>query len=425
MDKTIRIFYTFLSKAMGTSNEESQDLEEIDWEKLFSLSRKHNIIPMIYESVDNTSFFSSTMPELFNVWRNLAISSSINQMYRTKGFLKIYDKLNKEGILGLVVKGIICRELYPNHYYRSSGDEDVYIQKKDFHQVDAIFLANGLLRKKGESRDSSIDQVTTYQNLEYSYIIELHIDLFPIKSELIVPLNMLFVNAFQEHNTVMIDGIEVHTLSHDLHMLFLILHSIKHFLAIGFGIRQVCDIVMYCNTYGQEIDWNLLWSRITELKYDVFLLNLLDIGTRYLGLAPGKISYPKEYSQGDIHSIALLEDIMEAGVFGKSNLAQAKTRTMTMSALADDRNQKRVYGNGAIGLRALFPEVSLMGSNYSYCRKYPYLLPIAWIHRAFVYISQTKNPSTIIHRASKSFTIGRKRIELLKEYRIIGRDDHS
>ena len=47
------------------------------------------------------------------------------------------------------------------------------------------------------------------------------------------------------------------------HLLYLILHALKHFLYSGFGIRQVCDIALFSERYRDEIDW----SRVkTELQ---------------------------------------------------------------------------------------------------------------------------------------------------------------
>lgn len=421
MDRTYRQLLCLLSAAMDTRKDDVLDMQAADWNKLFFLSQNHNIIPMIYESAQKTEDFSLANPELSHVWRKQAINISLNQMYRTMEFLKVYDKLNQAGIQALVVKGIICRELYPNHDYRSSGDEDVYIRKIDFKQVDSIFRTFGLVRDKSKKRESPPEQVTTYRSSKYGLIIELHVDLFSPESELFGPLNKFFGDVFEDSITINVEEITVHTLSHDMHLLFLILHSIKHFMSIGFGIRQVCDLVMYSNAYGQEIDWSSLWSRITELGYEVFLLNLFDIGTRYLGLDQRRIRYPEGYLSSDIHSEALLVDIIQAGIFGKSELGRVKTSSMTLHAVSEDRKPRGAHAKKYSNLRAFFPGLKFMGSHYAYCRKYPMLLPIAWLHRFIVYAAEEKNLSIMISKAGSSFAIGRKRIELLKEYRLIGR----
>ncbi|MDF2608766.1 MAG: hypothetical protein K0R92_240 [Lachnospiraceae bacterium] len=419
MDKATIQFLALLSSAMVT-RQSLNDMEEADWDKLLHLASMHNIVPMIYEAAQHIVSFSQAPYEVSAVWRNRTISSSINQMYRTMEFLMIYDKLNQAGIQALVVKGIICRQLYPNNYYRSSSDEDVYILREDFEQVDRIFQASGLQRNRRKRGGSRLEQVTTYYSPNHGLCIELHIDLFPTESDLFEPMNQLFCNSFKESLCIMIDGISVHTLSHNAHLLFLILHSMKHFLATGFGIRQVCDMVMFINTYGKEIHWNTLWNQLLKLKYEVFFLNLLDIGMRYLGLNTNQIEYPKGYSSLDVHSDGLLYDIMKAGIFGKS-AEQVKTSSITLHAIRKDRKKKgKNHPNGII-MNTLFPEHSYMSSHYAYCRKNCLLLPVAWMHRIVTNLAEDKSITKLIRKADNSFTIGRRRTQLLEEYKIIGR----
>lgn len=420
MDITTKQLLNLLSAAMGTKQVDMIDLQETDWNKLFSLAHIHNIVPMIYEAGQKTQSFSQAAPELAVFWRKLAIEVSISQMYRTMDFLQLYDKLNQEGIQALVIKGMICRELYPNPYNRSSGDEDVYIKKADFDKVDSIFQNAGLIRDKNKNWDNSLEQVTTYQSAKHDLIIELHVDLFPAESELFGPMNKLFDKAFEDSISETIEGVPIHTLSHNMHLLFLILHCIKHFLAMGFGIRQVSDMVMYINTYGKEIDWQWIWKQVSELSYDILLLNLLDIGYKYLGLNQEKLHYPDKWSSSDIHSEALLEDIMKAGIFGKSEPGQVKSSSMTLNAISKDRKSRRAKGKLNV-LKTMFPGLDYMSSHYTYCSKYPFLLPFAWFHRFGVYAAEERNLNAMISKAGNSFAIGRKRIELLKEYKVIGR----
>ena len=54
---------------------------------------------------------------------------------------------------------------------------------------------------------------------------------------------------------------------------------------------------------------------------------------------------------------------------------------------------------------------------YPYLKKYPFLLPKAWISRIGNYIKETRR--TEGDDAWESIVIGSKRVELLKKYKII------
>ena len=121
--------------------------------------------------------------------------------------------------------------------------------------------------------------------------IELHRQLFSENSYKYNYLEKIFKNVFKNSNSVEINGVKVKTFSYDEHLLYLICHSTKHFLASGFGIRQLCDLVMFVNCYGKEINWEYIWINLERLNLMTFVLNLMDIGVKYLGLKNRNIEY--------------------------------------------------------------------------------------------------------------------------------------
>lgn len=52
----------------------------------------------------------------------------------------------------------------------------------------------------------------------------------------------------------------------------------------GFGIRQVCDIVLYANAYGAQIEWDKLVVQCQHIHAEIFAAALFRIGQKYLTL---------------------------------------------------------------------------------------------------------------------------------------------
>lgn len=86
---------------------------------------------------------------------------------------------------------------------------------------------------------------------------------------------------------------------------------------------------------------------------------------------------------------------------------------MTLDAVADAKQ-----GTSAkYSLRtSLFPARSYMEKRYKYLKKYPFLLPLAWGSRIISYGKKAINPE---NNAGKALSIGKDRIELLRQYGII------
>ena len=144
-------------------------------------------------------------------------------------------------------------------------------------------------------------------------------------------------------------------------------------------------------------------------------LNLIEISLKYLGFNDDKITYPDNITSFDelknsqkyyINSESLINDILDAGVFGASTMDRKHTALMTLDAVEDKKKSNR--------LKAVFPNVNYLKDNYTYLQKYPILLPVAWGQRILSYLKKNKTSSYI-----NTMELGKQRIELLKEYKII------
>ena len=113
----------------------------------------------------------------------------------------------------------------------------------------------------------------------------------------------------------------------------------------------------------------------------------------------------------------MLEDIFDAGIYGKSSVGREHSRLLTMHAFSDQNNEQN-RGSGI--LKTVFPSVKYLSGRYPYLERKPYLLPVAWADRIIKYRAEAKagGPG---NDAADSVRIGRRRIELLKQYGIIKR----
>ena len=66
------------------------------------------------------------------------------QAMQTNQFLRLYEHLRNAGVTPLVVKGIVCRSLYPNSDYRISSDEDLLIPSEQFEVCHKAMLDFGM-----------------------------------------------------------------------------------------------------------------------------------------------------------------------------------------------------------------------------------------------------------------------------------------
>lgn len=71
-------------------------------------------------------------------------------------------------------------------------------------------------------------------------------------------------------------------------------------------------------------------------------------------------------------------------------------------------------------MKTVFPSSKNLSGRYPYLKEKPYLLPVAWADRIVKYSRETAADSSG-NNAAESIKIGKKRIDLMKQYGIIER----
>ena len=391
-------------------------LEAKDWQEFLQLSYAHKVIPMVYDTIGNSALPHNIPKQYIEVWRNRAFQDIMIQVRKSNFFLDFYNQLNQAGISCMVLKGIVCRQLYSKPDARPSGDEDLLLKREDFAIFEQICNRNHFVHMEGSD---SVSEAAFY-HADTQLKLEVHFELFSSQSDSYGDLNQPFMGVMERGTQVKIQGIPILTMKETEHLLYLILHSFKHFIHSGFGIRQVCDIVVFAETYGEKLDWCYLMKETCQFHADIFMMNLLDIGEQYLGFSSKKAGLPdslKRAYQKDLDSKALLHDIFLAGIYGSSSRTRLHSSLITLNAVAAAKKTKKI--RGAV-LKTLFPKSKEIESSYPYLRKSRFLLPFAWVQRFYFYVrelmgrkKETKNS------AVDSIHLGKRRVSLMKKYGII------
>lgn len=382
-----------------------------DWLGLFECAEKHHVLPMIYEAVYDCPAARELDLAFLLPFKRRTIQQVTLQAIKTGAFLQLYAHLQKAGIQPLVVKGIVCRALYPDPDARVSGDEDVWVQSEQFSACHEALLAFGMQPAEPE-KDIETAYEVAYGKPGSPLYIELHKSLFPPDSEAYGNLNRFFAGAHDRAAVVSVQGAAVSTLNSTDHLFYLICHAFKHFLHSGFGIRQVCDIALFANAYGDGIDWPRLLAQCTEIHAEKFTAALFHIGEKYLGFSPEKACLPPQWTEIAVDETALLEDLLSGGVYGAADRNRLHSSTITLNAVAAQKQGGKAKRNV---LKTVFPSAKALSGRYPYLKKYPFLLPAAWGDRLLKYRKETAAGNG----AAESIRIGSQRIELMKQYGIL------
>ena len=388
---------------------------------VLSLASCHSILPLIVNyllQLDSSSPGSVSLPDSPII--DSARMKVIHQAQRTADLELLLDYLKKAGLRPVIMKGIVCRELYPLPAARPSVDDDLLIRPEEFDAYHRELTAYGFSTSTDPSGFGESDEIT-YYSTECRMCLEVHKYPFPRNQTAYAHLNGWLEGAVDRAVEQKCGRVDLMTLCPTDHLIYMLFHVYKHFLHGGFGIRQVCDIGLFSERYIDQIDWDRVRTACKEAGIYKFCAAVFAVAIRHLlGDSPLKDIIDPEILQS-IDEMPLLDDIMESGIYGASTMSRMHSSTITLGAAEMALKKPNSRGAKAGLLKTLFPPLGYMRGAYPIVRKYPLLLPVGWIIRIFRYLKEHRRARKLKTGDSpaQSFRIGRDRIELMKLYGIV------
>ena len=374
--------------------------EKVDWPVIFTLANQQKLLPILFEAVRKMPAAEENAAR-FAVTKQQVIGQVLNQTVRSAEFADLYRKLRSAGLHPIVVKGQLCSRLYPLKDHRISADDDLYIPGTEFMACHEQFLANGLTTDMPTDELATADEVSYTKNGSPLYI-ELHRHLFDSSEDAHDELNHFFADI----QPIEVDGFL--TMPPHEHLLYLILHAYKHFVRSGIGLRQFCDIGLWALAYHDEIDWQRLHDQCASVHAATFAAVAFRIARDYLGI---EFDLPAPWN-ASVDVEPLLHDTLCGGVYGSNDYTRLHSSTVTLNAVKASRT-----GEKSSVLSTVFPKREYLERNYPYLKKYPYMLPVAWVQRIAHYASEKQSGAD--NSASGSIKLAKERIELMKIYNVI------
>lgn len=366
--------------------------------RLIHVAAEQAILPLIVDALPAEAF-----SEGMGWMRRTAQELTVKQAASTAEFLLLYGSLARLGLRPAVMKGIVCRSLYPEPELRPSTDEDLLIPPEAFPRYHEALLSLGLQLLDPDALKEDADEVTYVDDSRGLYL-ELHMRPFPSGSEAYGDCNRFFDGAPDRAVELPVYGVSIRTLGETDHLLFLLCHAYKHLLHGGVGVRQLCDIALFVERFGDRIDWERVIKACAELRLTTFAAAVFRIGEKHLGV-PAPDAFPAK----EIDELPLLEDCLRGGVYGADDRDRLHSSTMTLEAVEAEKTGRKMRG----ALHSLFLPAKELEGRFRYLRRCPWLLPVAWTQRAWGYLTREKASP------ARSVRIGQERIALLRQYEIL------
>lgn len=342
-------------------------VEGIDWEAVFMLAQEHKIDGLLLDAVCQLPQEIAPPDNVMIAWQENAMLTMMRQAMLTDQLHDLLGAFDRAAMQAVVLKGIALKPLYAQPDLRTMSDADLLVAEAN---IDA---ARALMEGEGYALVEQEPGVFVYSGPE-GLRVELHERLFDKTAYgFLSRLDEAKMFPMSLASRQPVYGGEAWVFPPMEHALFMLCHMAKHMITTGFGLRQTADFVLFTQANDDAMDWTAFWKQAKVLGLYQFASALLELGVQYLSLAKGK--WAKGALSDPEAAQDLLLDLLDAGVFGN------RTEERVSSAAVVYRSYDAKDGDSGRIRRAIFPSANTLKAPYLYARRYPVLLPVAWIHR--------------------------------------------
>lgn len=223
---------------------------EIDWNEMQALAEQQGLSAVVMDGVEKLPETQRPPKITLLQWIGEVLQNYEQryELYR-KSIAELAGWHNVHGYKMMVLKGYACGLNWPKPGHRPYGDIDIW-QFGQQKEVDAA-----LEQEKGTKIDNSHHHHSVFYWLDF--MVENHYDFFNTKD---LKSNKEMESVIKELGqddsyTIELCGEKVYLPSPNLHALFLLRHTLLHFVSTSMNLRQILDWGFFVKAHGNEVDW--------------------------------------------------------------------------------------------------------------------------------------------------------------------------
>ena len=284
-----------------------------DWKELYRLATEQSVLGLVLAGLEHSDV--KPPKELLLQWiGEVQVIEQRNKEMNTF-VADLIEKLRKNDIYTLLVKGQGIAQCYEKPLWRAAGDVDLYLSKDNYEKAKAFLIP---LAQHIEVEDKNkLHQSMTIEG----WIVELHGTMHTYISRRINKVNdevhrdIFFNGNVRSWND---NGVQVFLPSANNDAIIVFNHFINHFYGEGVGLRQICDWCRLLWTYKESLNYGLLKSRIRKAgiltEWKAFAAFAVD----YLGMPEEAMPFYENELSWHRKAEKICKLVIESGNFGQN-----------------------------------------------------------------------------------------------------------
>lgn len=308
MDTRARFFDLLRAGLWGMAPRESLfSSQDTDWQALIGMSVHQALAGIVFDGVEKLPPALQPPRPVRMKW--IALVAGIEQANeKLNRELAAVSRLYAENdTMFVLLKGQGCAAVYPVPGHRQCGDLDLYVGKSNYGRINRRLCELGAeVIPETDKHAGFVFRGVSVENHCYAATFS-----SPFRNRKLQRFAAAWLNA--PGRTLQVEDAEIRLPAPGFNAVYLLVHSLLHFIQEGVGLRQVCDWTRTLSVYAGEIDRERLVREVKSLKLERAFRAFGYIAVEYLGLSVRCFPLPTDPESGEL----LLSDILQGGNFGR------------------------------------------------------------------------------------------------------------
>ena len=323
-ENSIIIFYELVKAGLWERSIRLSPFEDIDWQEVYQLAGEQSVLGLVLAGLEH----SDVKPPQVLLLQWIGEVQQIEQRNKAmNGFIAdLINRLRKEDVYCLLVKGQGVAQCYEKPLWRCAGDIDLLLSDENYKLAKSILIPIA-------SEVANEDEATMHQALVINrFDVELHGRMpFVISKRVDEGIDKVLEDLFYRGNVRSWNckGIQIFLPSPDNDVILVFNHFLHHFFIEGVGLRQICDWCRLLYTYKDSLNIKILESRIQEM-------GLMSEWKAFASLAVETLGMPVESmpfydARFNDKGEKVLRRVLKSGNFGHNNDLSYRSRYSGMT----------------------------------------------------------------------------------------------
>ena len=312
LDNNQKAFFALVKAGLWEKEVRLASFKTIDFNEIYRLAEEQAVVGLVAAGIEHV--VDKKVPqEVALMFVGNALQLEQRNIAMNEFVAKLFEKLYKEQLNALLIKGQGIAQYYERPLWRAVGDVDLLIEERQYENGKVCLAKYGTIADEEE---------ITRKHIGYSinnWLVELHGSFRSnCWKKLDKKIDTIQEEAFKFGSDRLWDnngkGIPMPTIDNDV--IFVFTHILQHFFKGGIGLRQICDLSRFLYKNKNSIDTTTLFFRLCNMELMSEWRAFGVVSVEYLGMPSDYWPFYSSKRKWERKAAKIVKIIIETGNFG-------------------------------------------------------------------------------------------------------------